>query len=46
MIYSKSCLFNDLEQLQVNGCHTDTCLVGATSQVHIHQAILFADHVT
>ena len=42
---SKFSIFENLEQLQAHGSLTDTCLVGASSKVFIHQAILFADHV-
>ena len=46
MISSKFCLFKDLEQLQINRCQTDICLVGAGGvKVFIHRAMLFADHV-
>ena len=38
-------MFENLEQLQAHGSLTDTCLVGASSKVFIHRAILFADHV-
>ena len=31
MIFSKVCMFKDLEELQANGCQTDVCLVGAGS---------------
>ena len=38
--------FKELEKLQVDGFLTDTSLVGATSNVNIHRAMLFlADHV-
>ena len=45
MIQSKFSLFKELEQLQVDGSLTDTCLVGASSKVFIHRAMLFADHI-
>ena len=46
MTSSKFCMFNDLEKLQVNGCQTDVCFVGAGGEkVSIHRAMLFADHV-
>ena len=46
MIHSKCSILKELEQLQVNGCMTDTCLVGASDKVFIHRAMLFlADHV-
>ena len=45
MILSKFCMFEELQQLQVNGSLTDTSLVGSTSKVSIHRAMLFADHV-
>ena len=39
-------MFKDLEQLQINGCQTDICLVGDGGvKVFIHRAMLFADHV-
>ena len=38
-------MFKELQQLQVNGSLTDTSLVGSTSKVSIHRAMLFADHV-
>ena len=38
-------MFEELQQLQVNGSLTDTSLVGSTSKVSIHRAMLFADHV-
>ena len=45
MINSKFNVFKDLEQLQVHGSLTDTCVVGASKKVFIHHAMLFADHV-
>ena len=46
MISSKFSLFKDLEQLQINHCQTDICLVGDSGvKVFIHRAMLFADHV-
>ena len=42
MIQSK---LRDLEELQVNGCLTDTCLVGASDKMFIHRAMLLAAHV-
>ena len=42
---SKFSMFENLKQLQAHGSLTDTCLVGASSKVFIHRAILFADHV-
>ena len=42
---SKFSMFENLEQLQAHGSLTDTCLVGASGKVFIHQAMLFADHV-
>ena len=43
MISSKFCLFKDLEQLQINRCQTDICLVGAGGvKVFIYRAMLFA----
>ena len=47
MIFSKYCKFKDLEELQVSGCQTDVCLVGAGGEkVFIHRAMLFlSDHV-
>ena len=38
MIHYKFSMLKDLEQLQVESCLTDTCVVGASSKV-------FADHV-
>ena len=32
--------YKDLQQLQVEGCMTDTCLVGASSKMFIHRAML------
>ena len=47
MIISKFCMFKDLEELQVSGCQTDVCLVGAGGEkVFIHRAmLLLANHV-
>ena len=46
MIFSKYCKFKDLEELQVSGCQTDVCLVGAGGEkVFIQRTKLFADHV-
>ena len=48
MIFSKVCMFKDLEELQANGCQTDVCLVGAGGvKVSIHRAmlLLLANHV-
>ena len=46
MTSSKFCMFKDLEELQVTGCQTDVCLVGAGGEkTFIHLAMLFADHV-
>ena len=46
MIFSKFNMFKDLEQLQINDCQTDICLVGAGGvKVFIHRTMLFADHV-
>ena len=45
MIHSKFSFFKELEQLQVDGSLTDICLVGASSKVFIHRAMLFADHI-
>ena len=45
MIHYKFSMLKDLEQLQVEGCLTDTCVVGASSKVFIHRAMVFADHV-
>ena len=45
MIHYKFSMLKDLEQLQVEGCLTDTCVVGASSEVFIHRAMVFADHV-
>ena len=46
MAISKFCMFKDLDDLQVNGCQTDICLVGAGGEkVFIHRAMMFADHV-
>ena len=42
MIQSK---LRDLEELQLNGCLTDTCLVGASDKMFIHRAMLLAAHV-
>ena len=39
-------MFKDLEELQINDCQTDICLVGAGGvKVFIHRTMLFADHV-
>ena len=43
MISSKYSLYKDLEQLQINCCQTDICLIGA--EVFIHRAMLFDNHV-
>ena len=46
MISSKFCIFKDLEELQVTGCQTDVCLVGAGGEkTFIHRAMMFAAHV-
>ena len=46
MIFRKFCMFKDLDELQVSGCQTDVCLVGAGGEkVFIHRTMLFADHV-
>ena len=46
MIFRKFCMFKDLKELQVSGCQTDVCLVGAGGEkVFIHRTMLFADHV-
>ena len=46
MIFRKFCMFKDLDELQVSGCQTDVCLVGAGGEkVFIHLTMLFADHV-
>ena len=39
MTSSKFCMFKDLEELQVTGCQTDVCLVGAGGEkTFIHRA--------
>ena len=39
-------MFKDLEELQINDCQTDICLVGAGGvKVFNHRTMLFADHV-
>ena len=39
-------MFKDLEELQINDCQTDICLVGAGGvKVFNHCTMLFADHV-
>ena len=45
MINSKSSMIQDLAQLQVDDCVTDTCIVGASDKVFIHRAMLFSAHV-
>ena len=47
MIFRKFCMFKDLYELQVSGCQTDVCLVGAGGfKVFIHRAmLLLANHV-
>ena len=45
MTGSEFCILKDLEKLQVCGSLTDTCVVGASSKVFIHRAMLFAAHV-
>ena len=46
MIFSKFDMFKDLEQLQIQGCQTDICLVGGGGdKVSIHRTILFSRHV-
>ena len=42
---SKFSMFENLEQLQSDGSLTDTCVVGASTKVFIHCAMLLADHV-
>ena len=42
---SEFSMLKNLEQLQADGCQTDIFLVGATSKVSIHRAMLFAGHV-
>ena len=38
-------MIQDLAQLQVDDCVTDTCIVGASDKVFIHRAMLFSAHV-
>ena len=39
-------MFKDLEELQINDCQTDICLVGAGGvKVFNQRTMLFADHV-
>ena len=46
MIFSKFCMSKELEQLQINDCMTDVCLVGASHKVFIHRAmVLLAAHI-
>ena len=45
MIHSKFSMIQDLAQLQVDDCVTDTCVVGASDKVFIHRAMLFGGHV-
>ena len=46
MIFRKFCMFKDFDELQVSGCQTDVCLVGAGGEkVFIYHTMLFADHV-
>ena len=41
MIFSKFWMFKDLEELQINDCQTDICLVGAGGvKVFIHRTML------
>ena len=42
---SEFSMLKNLEQLQADGCQTHIFLVGATSKVSIHRAMLFAGHV-
>ena len=45
MIFFEFNMFKYLEQLQINDCQTDICLVGAGGvKVFIHRTILFADN--